>query len=646
MALYTADFETTTDENDCRVWAWSVSEIGNENFFEYGNTIESFFQFLQESENSTFWFHNLKFDSDFLFVYLFENGFHHVRTLKEQDTRTFSTLISDMGQFYTIKIIFEKNGKNTKYVKIHDSLKLLPFSVREVAGAFDLPISKLHLDYNTFREYGHILTDHEISYIRNDTDIVARALNVLFTQGQNKITTASNALEDYKNRIGERRFKKWFPKLSCDKDIRRTYKGGFTYMNPVFYNRYVKTGLVFDYNSMYPYVMYNCPLPYGEPIFFEGEYQDDPIYNLYTQRIECQFELKENHIPTLQLKGNYRFVQTEYITSSRDKRTGIDAPVVMDLTSVDLALFKEHYHIYNERYINGWKFKSATTMFRPYIDYWINVKNEATISGNKALRTLAKLMLNALYGKFGSSTKTKSKIPYYDNGKIAFTTTEEESKEPVYIPVATFVTSWARYNIITAAQKVYPIFAYADTDSLHLEMELPDELLNMSDKELEKLTTADLQKFGLPIPDEFNVDPVQLGALKVEARFFRAKYIRSKCYVEDLNPPDTWGNFSYNSKEYKEICEELNIDFSEVKQNYKNWYDTAKFKITCAGMPPSCYDQVTWDNFKEGSSYSGKLLPKHVKGGTVLFDTDFTIKPTLQRLKKPINMDKILLTAQ
>ena len=26
--MFTADFETTTDKNDCRVWAWAVCEIG------------------------------------------------------------------------------------------------------------------------------------------------------------------------------------------------------------------------------------------------------------------------------------------------------------------------------------------------------------------------------------------------------------------------------------------------------------------------------------------------------------------------------------------------------------------------------------------------------------------------------------------
>ena len=51
-------------------------------------------------------------------------------------------------------------------------------------------------------------------------------------------------------------------------------------------------------------------------------------------------------------------------------------------------------------------------IFTEYIDKWITRKNEATISGNKGQRTLAKLMLNALYGKFATSLDVQSKIPY------------------------------------------------------------------------------------------------------------------------------------------------------------------------------------------------------------------------------------------
>ena len=39
MRKFTADFETTTDPNDCRVWAYAICEIGNINNFYYGNSI-------------------------------------------------------------------------------------------------------------------------------------------------------------------------------------------------------------------------------------------------------------------------------------------------------------------------------------------------------------------------------------------------------------------------------------------------------------------------------------------------------------------------------------------------------------------------------------------------------------------------------
>lgn len=309
--------------------------------------------------------------------------------------------------------------------------------------------------------------------------------------------------------------------------------------------------------------------------------------------LTCQFELKEGYIPTIQLKNNLSFIPTQYLTSSGDEE------VTLCLTSVDLELFLEHYNVYNVEWHSGWKFKSTTGLFTEYIDKWTKVKIESTLNGNKAMRTLAKLMLNALYGKFALNPNVQSKIPYYDNGVIKYTNGAKETRDPIYIPVGTFVTAWARHKTITSAQKVFPIFAYADTDSLHLNLKLPEELSRMTNDELEKLTTADLIKYGVNIPHDFIVDPVSLGAWKIESRFTRARFLRQKSYIEDWNKPDTWGTENYNP-------ELLNI--------------------TCAGMPAQCYQHVTWENFHEGQSYSGKLQPKHVKGGIILKEIDFTIK--------------------
>lgn len=90
---------------------------------------------------------------------------------------------------------------------------------------------------------------------------------------------------------------------------------------------------------MYPAKMKNEKLPFGDPIFFNGKYEEDKLYPLYIQTISCIFELKPNKIPTLQIKNNPSFLPNEYIKSS-------DGDIVtLTLTSVDLELFFEHYDV-------------------------------------------------------------------------------------------------------------------------------------------------------------------------------------------------------------------------------------------------------------------------------------------------------------
>ena len=161
---------------------------------------------------------------------------------------------------------------------------------------------------------------------------------------------------------------------------------------------------MYDVNSLYPYIMYTRLLPYGEPLEFSGKYKNNKNYPLYIQIIRCQFEIKENKIPTIQLKHTGIFNDTEYLTSSGNE------DVILYLTNVDYELFIEQYNIYNIEYLGGFCFKARKGMFKKYIDKWVKVKIESKQTGNKSLYTLAKLMLNALYGKFGLNPDVKSKI--------------------------------------------------------------------------------------------------------------------------------------------------------------------------------------------------------------------------------------------
>ena len=398
MKKFTADFETCTWlENETFVWAWATCEIGNEENIQIGNNIETFIEFCKTEKNCVCYFHNLKFDGEFIIYWALTHGFKHVEKKEDIEDLTFTTLISDMGQFYTIVLYFKKGNKTVHKVTFIDSLKIIPFSVDEIAKSFGLPISKLKIDYNKERSRNHVLTQEEKDYIKNDVLIVAKALNVLFNEELTKMTIGSNALSEFKELITKQKFTHYFPVLDreIDEDIRQAYKGGFTYLNPIYKEKDVENVNILDVNSLYPSVLYDRNLPFSYPIYYEGEYKQDKVYNLYIQMITCSFELKENKIPTIQIKNNKSYFKSnEYLETSNNEI------VCLVLTNIDLKLFLEHYKVYDLEYICGWKFKSISGIFKSYIDKWITRKNNATIEGNKGQRTLAKLMLNSLYGKF------------------------------------------------------------------------------------------------------------------------------------------------------------------------------------------------------------------------------------------------------
>ena len=570
MAKYTADFETCTWlEKETYVWAYAICDINNPDDIKLGNDIEDFMKWCSDGKNPTCYFHNLKFDGEFILYWLFKNGFTHISDKKERRDKTFTTLISDMGMFYSIEVYFKVGNKKDKKATFIDSLKILNMSVEVMAKTFGLPINKLELDYNEVREKGHELTEEEKDYIKNDVKIVALALKKLFDENLTRMTIGSNALNNYIDIIGKEKFKRIFCNLPylVDKDLRKAYKGGFTYVNDIYRGKEVDEGIVLDVNSLYPSVMYNKPMPFGEPIFYEGKYEEDKVYPLYIQQITCSFELKHNKIPTIQIRKNMLFKENEYLKSSNNEI------VTLTLTSIDLKLFLEQYDVYDLKYKCGWKFKSLTGVFKEYIDKWMRVKIEATKTGNKGLRAIAKLCLNSLYGKFAQSQDVQSKIPFLGEDEIVhYKITDKEQRDGLYLPVGCFITAYAREITIRTSQAIkdYSInkygkdmYLYSDTDSIHT-----------------LLPIEEVKKFC-------DIDDVRLGAWKHESTFKRAKFIRQKCYLEDID--------------------------NEIK-------------ITCAGMPKSCYDYVEWDKFKEGFTCGGKLTFKHLIGGVKLVETEVTIK--------------------
>ncbi len=556
------DFEATTDENDCRVWLWGLLPYGApDEELRHGNSIDGFMYVLTE-HNRRVSFHNLRYDGGFIIDWLFRNGFEYVTT-RGLEANQFKALISDQGKFYSITIRWD-NGVTTEFV---DSLKKLNMSVSRVATTFKLAETKGEIDYHLERHADWVPTDEEIDYLRRDVGIMAQAMTIVHQNGLTKLTTASDALAEYKSVIGDKTFARLFPTLAyeTDAEIRKAYRGGFTYADPRFMLKLTRSGLVLDVNSLYPSVMYNMPLPYGIPQWQDGMPELTERFQLSIFSVTFTAKIKPDHIPCIQIKGSSMFHPAEYLREITD-------PTTMVVTNVDWQLYNDHYDIDVIAFEGGFRFRAAVGMFKAYIDKWSEVK--ANTEGGE--RETAKLLLNALYGKFGTNPNVTGKNPYFEDNRVKYQIGEPERRPPVYTAVAVFTTSYGRDLTIRAAQDNYDVFAYADTDSLHL---LTDE-----------------------VPNTLDVHPSRMGAWKREYGFTEAFYVRPKAYLEH-KPDGTWVNRFAGVPE--KISEHLRPD-----DIFDGHVLNGEFVRTRTGNPKA----------------QGKLTQKVVPGGVVLHEVPYEIK--------------------
>lgn len=568
--IYCADFETTSVTNYnkdgyVRVWLWSLvsaNYIGKQEEY-YGFTLQSFLEKLAELTPDVVYFHNLRFDGQFIMSYLVENNFVFGEDYK--------VLLDDMGNWYQIELI----DGDTK-IKIWDSLKKYPNqTVNDIAHLYGIEGKKEKPYFDLYRPEGYIPTPEEIEYCLQDSRIVAHAIYSDILRGHTKMTLASDAFEEVRKAVGGYgQFKRTFPQLNdYEYEIcSASYKGGYVYVNPKFQEKEIHECIVLDENSMFPDKMRNKPLPFGNPVNRKPRGEE-----LYICRFQAEFDLKEGYLPTVQVKnmpGIYS--PTQYLTHSTEIPTLV-------MTSIDYKLFKEHYDINYMSEPEYLCFRSKVGILADYIDKYMAIKEEATHTGDKAERYIAKRYMNSPYGKFGTRKDRINKIPVGLNqfGTVMYEREKVEANT-VYVPYATFVTAWARDNIIRDAQKVYDRFIYADTDSLHLE--------------------------GYDIPDGLWIDDAKLGAWKIEGKFELGKYLRPKTYIH--------GHFGKD----------------ESKQLGSGSRTVVVDEIKCAGMPDAVKSACNWEKFRIGATFdTGKLTQVRIKGGVMLENIPFTIKENVLR---------------
>lgn len=651
--IYVGDFETTVYEGqtNTEVWASALVEMYKEDVVVLNSIGKTYDYLLEQKCNCIVYYHNLKFDGEFWLYYLIKIlGYKQACVIDEENPSNTTWLkpkempdkslvytISDRGQWY--KISFKKNGR---IIELRDSLKLLPFSVKEIGRSFKTKHQKTEIEYKGIRHAGGIISPQEQDYIKNDVLVVKEALEFMYEQGHKRLTIGSCCLAEYKNIIGKDLFKAMFPNLleyeldesiygasNADQYIRKSYKGGWCYVVARKANQRKQNGLTADVNSLYPSMMHSqsgnrFPVGYPRGFWHGNEIPEKALRptSYFFIRIRTRFYIKKDKLPFIQIKGNLLYKSTQCLETSDyyDRKTGryykwlkkgdelIPTTVELTLTCTDYYLFLEHYHVMDFEILDGCWFNTDIGIFDDYINRYKEIK----MNSKGAMRTLAKLFLNNLYGKLATNDNSSFKLLVdKSDDEIGFVPIPQHDKPIVYIPAGSAVTSYARNFTIRAAQANYhgvdsAGFIYADTDSIHCDIPLEE-----------------LQ--GVQIDDK------DFCCWKVEALWDEAIFARQKTYIEhvvaeDLIPIDK-PYYNIKCAGMPDRCKELvnarltNMEYTD-EDKLRLSDDAVDFLFDDNGNTKP----MSLEDFKIGIRIPGKLVPKRIAGGVVLADTEFTMR--------------------
>ena len=283
--LYACDFETTvySGQDHTEVWSSAICKIGTEDEAIVHHSIDETMEYWHQIGNDVIgYYHNLKFDGAFIVSWLFNHGYSWQKDKNKLLPREFSTLISDMGMWYTINI-----NTGVINIELRDSLKLVPFSLKQCGKAFKTKHQKLDMEYTGYRFSGCEITDEEMAYIKNDVYVLREVLEFMFEQGHKSLTIGSCCMYEYRGTLCSDEFKLNFPDLTkimldeyyeastADEYIRKSYRGGWCYVVPEKTNKVFRNGTTADVNSLYPSMMHSESgnyYPVGEPVYWKGNY--------------------------------------------------------------------------------------------------------------------------------------------------------------------------------------------------------------------------------------------------------------------------------------------------------------------------------------------------------------------------------------
>lgn len=345
-----------------------------------------------------------------------------------------------------------------------DSFAILPESLKKLTEAFNVEHKKKEFKFDE----STVIDTHDpviLDYLKNDVIGLYEVIGTFFSQDfidHPKITIASQGLDIFRSRF----FKGELLELpiKMETDFRENYYSGG---RVEVYKSYGKKVNVYDVNSLFSFAMLR-PMPVGD-VYKTKSFHKDKI-GFYKVRIKSTPSWYISPLLTKIRNKDYRKNGNYYV----------NGPGEYFVSSEMIKYLKSEFGV-NCEIIQGYFFDGQEYLFQDYVNYFYELKSK---NKGTAQYTIAKFLLNCLYGKLGMNRERES-IQTFDGTQQNFSTLEgyekwllvlvsEETKSRFILPyLAAYITDLARLHHYKYMNEHPESIYYCDTDSLFTDVEYP-----------------------------------------------------------------------------------------------------------------------------------------------------------------------------
>lgn len=345
-----------------------------------------------------------------------------------------------------------------KKVVMRDSWALWPGTLKSLATSFCPELPKHEIDIANFNPRDPV----HIAYAKRDVEILLVGLPRLFAMlnrhfgVQPNGTTASTALKAWQSKLRRGEYHNGSVHNARELYIRSAYYGGLVFLTDTNRN---KDCVTFDRNSSYPASMVEHGVPSGR-CYRVKQFQNDRMA-IYTARVRAPANLIIPILPARNEAGSMRWYRGEFVTTVTNRELVFAANNGYEILEI----------------IEGIAWEDTIFPFDEIIELCKAIR--VRFKGLPE-ETLAKLIQNALYGKYGSRRErlrvfaahnaTDEDLdgaePYGDEG--SWYLKREFDEEMLCKPEwSVFITAHSRLSLLQTAYSCGPEnVVYGDTDSV------------------------------------------------------------------------------------------------------------------------------------------------------------------------------------